>query len=99
MRLVKSECRHWKLVQVPLLGNYIELSPYWDIYVTVPKATEHCGRGSYRTLTQEGKECCQMSTIKDTAIAYCVAVVTLLRTAQKRWGTKLKGVSTGLRGI
>lgn len=101
MPWVKSECEHSKLVQVLQIGDYGVLSPDWDIYVTFPKTTEHHRRGSYRTLTREGKECCQMlSTIKDTAIAYCVAVLTLLRTAQKRRGVKLEERgSTGLRGI
>lgn len=101
MPWVKSECRHLKLVQVPQIGDYGVLSPDWDIYVTFPKAMEHHRRGSYRILTGEGKECCPMlSAIKDTALAYYVAVLTLLRTAQKRWGTKLEeGGSTGLRGI
>lgn len=101
MPWVKSECRHSKLVQISQIGDYWVLSPDWDIHVTSPKVTELCGRGSYRTLTREGNECCQMlSAIKDTAIAYCIAVVTLLRTAQKPWGTKLEERgSAGLRGI
>lgn len=61
MPWVKSECRHSKLVQVPQIGDYGVLGPDWDIYVTFPKATEHCGRGCYGTLTREDKDavkCC-----------------------------------------